>query len=58
MDNEKSKKGIKKVKIVEIKRTQKEWDQIINEAKNKESTWKYMREYFSDELIDRDDETV
>ena len=58
MENDKTKKAQKKYKIINLKRSQKEWDKIINEAKNKESTWKYLREYFGDEVIDREDETI
>ncbi len=58
MENEKLKKQSKRLKFVTIKRSQKEWDQIINEAKNKESSWKYIKEYFNDELLDRENETV
>jgi len=58
MENNKIKKPLKKVKLVKLKRTQKEWDTIINEAKSKEMTWKYMKEYFNEELVDREDESL
>ena len=41
-----------------LKRSNKDWENIINEAKNKESSWKYMKEYFNDELSDREDESI
>jgi len=56
MENNKIKKPLKKIKLVRLKRTQKEWETIINEAKSKEMTWKYMKEYYSEELVDREDE--
>ena len=58
MEDSKVKKAIKKIKKVDLKRSEKEWEKIISEAKNKESTWKYMKEYFNDELPEREDETI
>ena len=46
------------MKIVEVKRSQKEWESIINEAKNKEMNWKYMKEFFNDELSEKEEETI
>ncbi len=58
MENNKIKKPLKKIKLVRLKRTQKEWETIINDAKNKEMAWKYMKEYYSEELVDREVESL
>ena len=58
MKNSKNKKPVRKIKIVEVKRSQKEWESLINEARNKEMNWKYMKEFFNDELSEREEETI
>lgn len=58
MEKEKVKKPLKKVRFVTIKRSEEEWDQVINEAKNKESSWKYIKEYFKDDLLNSENETM
>jgi hypothetical protein len=58
MKNSKNKKPVRKIKIVEIKRSQKEWESLINEARNKEMNWKYMKEFSNDELSEREEETL
>lgn len=58
MENNKIKKPLKKIKLVRLKRTQKEWETIINDAKSKEMNWKHMKEYYSEELVDREVESL
>ncbi|NVM03632.1 MAG: hypothetical protein HWN67_14980 [Candidatus Helarchaeota archaeon] len=58
MENIKIKKPPKEIKVVKLKRSPKEWEKIISEAKNKEMTWKYMREYYGDEVPDREYEST
>ena len=58
METSKTKKPQKKIKVIKLKRTPKEWEEIINEARNKELNWKYMKEYYGDELIEKEDETL
>ena len=58
MENNKIKKPPKKIKFVRLKRTQKEWETIINDAKSKEMARKYMKEYYSEELVDREVESL
>jgi len=58
MENQKIKKPPKKIRFVRLKRTQKEWETIINEAKSKEMARKYMKEYNIEELVDREVESL
>ena len=56
MENSKSKKPPKEAKVVALKRTSTDWDKIINEAKGKEMTWKFMKDYFSNEVTEKEEE--
>ena len=56
MGNSKSKKPSKEAKVVALKRSSTDWDKIINEAKDKEMTWKFMKDYFGNEVAEKEEE--
>ena len=56
MENSKSKKPRKEAKVVALKRTSTDWDKIINEAKDKEMTWKFMKDYHRNEVAEKEEE--
>lgn len=41
----------KKPKKVKVKRKISDWQHIIDEARQKETTWKFLREEFNGELV-------
>ena len=50
-----TKKAKKKPSEVRIDRSQEDWVRLINDARRKESNWKYLREDEAEELSERDE---
>jgi len=50
----KNKKNLKKAKVVKIERDPNDWQQLILEAKKKESRWKSIRDENGEEVMDEE----
>lgn len=53
----KDKKIEKKARKVKIERTMTDWQQLIQDAKKKENSWKFFREDQNGEVLEREDES-